>query len=190
MPSCKNAASKIICLIKQRGSKSAFRFPRFSDDREILIQIARVWICFTNLFASLINKDQFICTQIGNHATQLRMLSYRTKLHMDITKVIPTTFDILKRFFDGFVVGFVTKLVDLWSCDREYISWTEPILDFWRPYAKPYRPMGGGGGDRCSLESARETVSLLRLAMLSTRFFHLEQVTLWHSCYIVWQIFT
>ncbi len=38
-------------------------------------------------------------------------------------------------------------------------------------------------------ESARETVSLPRLAMLSTCFFRLEQETLGHSRYKIWLIF-
>ncbi len=39
-------------------------------------------------------------------------------------------------------------------------------------------------------ESARETVFLPRLAMLSARFFCLEQETLRHSRYMIWLIFT
>ncbi len=49
----------------------------------------------------------------------------------------------------------------------------EPILDFWGPYAKLRRLGGGGGICPCFTpsgialpESARETVSLPRLAML------------------------
>ncbi len=83
------------------------------------------------------------------------------------------------------------------------LKYAEPILDFWGSYAKLCRPGGGGGGglwmkhicpcftlSRITLaESARQTVSLPRLAMLSTRCFILEQETLRHSRYMIWQIF-
>ncbi len=69
---------------------------------------------------------------------------------------------------------------------RSLILMLNTILDLWGPCAKLCQPGGGGGGFqwlwtnewnafvRVSLRlesSTRETVSLLRLAMLSTRFF-------------------
>ncbi len=72
-------------------------------------------------------------------------------------------------------------------------EWTvqQVILDFWGPYARLCFDQGGGGfkwlrmkhicpcftpSQTALAESNRETVSLPRLAMLSTRCFSLEQV--------------
>ncbi len=101
----------------------------------------------------------------------------------------------------GWMHGWMDGWMDEGWIDR-YTVCTELILDFLGAYSKSYTlwncvNRGGGGTGRvvmnkhicpcfvnCARESARETVSLPRLAMRSTRCFSLDQETLRHSRYM------
>ncbi len=102
---------------------------------------------------------------------------------------------------DTFYVGYLDFALP--GCMPQCVaSHPDPFLDFCGPHAKMCRPtVFEWLWMKCIcpcftppwialVESARETVSHPRLAMLSNCCFSLEQEALQHSHYMIWQFFT